>query len=210
MESEVTPTLAQLPQGTYQWSLPPPAPDIQPRWVIEPRQVPTNYLLGFFAGPPPPSDDYPAFMVATQLLSARLTDLIRQRLGLSYQSYAPFIERAVPIGGFYASTGKPEVIVPLVSAQIRMLSTQPLNSYLIAGLKESMLRARLLKATTSDAQAELLARAELYHGDWRFAGPSVQRIKALSASRVTAVVQKYMRGISMAYIGDTTRMRGFW
>jgi len=210
VESAVTRTLAGLPAGAYRWTLPPPAPDLQPRWVTEARALPTNYLLGYFVGPPPQAEDYPAFVLATQLLSAKVSELIRQRLGLSYASYAPFIERAVPIGGIYATTTKPEVIVPLVEAEIRLLSTQPFNPYAIAEFERSLLRGRLLGATTSDAQADLLARAELYYGDWRLAGPNLQRIKGVSSARITAAAQKYMRRISMAYIGDTTRMAGSW
>ena len=210
VESAVQRTLAELPAGSYHWTLPPPAPNIQPRWIVESRALPTNYLLGYFVGPPPQSEDYPAFVLATHILSSRVSNLIRLQLGLSYASFAPFIEQAVPIGGIYATTPKPEVIVPLLNTEINALAYKPLNPYAIAEFERALLRSRLLNGTGSDQQADLLARAELYYGDWRLAGPNMQRIKGVSPARIAAAAQKYMRAVCLAYIGDTTRMSGLW
>ena len=210
LEAAIQRTLGSLPAGAYQWTLPPPAPDVTPRWVIEPRALPTDYVLGYFVGPPPRSDEYPAFVVATHLLSARVTELIRLRLGLSYASAVPFIERAVPIGGIYASTTKPAVIVPLVETEINAIAKGPLNPYAIGEFEAGMLRGSLLSAAGSERQADLLARAQLYYGDWRLAGPNMRRIKGVTPGRVSAAAKKYMRSISLAFVGDTARMVGSW
>ena len=52
-ESLVAATLGKLPRGNYEWTLPPPPPKLPARWLVEHRQIPTNYILCFFAGPPP-------------------------------------------------------------------------------------------------------------------------------------------------------------
>jgi hypothetical protein len=38
----------------------------------------------------------------------------------------------------------------------------------------------------------------------------MQRIKGMSPARIAAGAQKHMRAVSVAYIGDTTRMSGLW
>ncbi len=210
VESALQATLAALPAGSYQWTLPPPAPNLQSRWIVESRALQTNYILGYFVGPSPQSDDYPAFIVATRLLSSEVNDLIRQQLGLSYASYAPFFEQGVPFGGIYATTAKPEVIVPLVQAEIARLTTVPRQPFLLAEFERALVRQNLLEAASSDDQADLLARAELYYGSWRLAGPNMQRIKGVNGTRVMNAAKKYMRGISLAFIGDTARMSGLW
>lgn len=210
VESAVQATLAGLPAGGYQWTLPPPAPDVQPRWVVESRALKTNYVLGYFVGPPPQSEEYPAFVVATLLLSSRVNDLIRRQLGLSYASYAPFFEQGVPFGGIYATTAKPELIVPLVQIEARRLATTPRHPVALAEFERAVVRQNLLDAASSDDQADLLARAELYYGSWRVAGPNMQRIKGVNPTRVMNAAKKYMRGMSLAFIGDTARMAGLW
>lgn len=210
VESAVQATLASLPAGAYRWTLPPPAPDIQPRWITESRALETNYLLGYFVGPPPQSEEYPAFVIATRLLSSRVNDLVRERLSLSYASYAPFFEQGVPFGGIYASSSKPELIVPLVELAVTRLTTMPIHPWALAEFESTMVRQNLLDGATSNEQADLLARAELYYGDWRRAGPNMQRLKGVSPERVQEAAKKYMRRMSLAFIGDTTRMNGFW
>lgn len=210
VESAIQATLAGLPAGDYRWTLPPPAPDIQPRWITESRALETNYLLGYFVGPPPQSEEYPAFVIATRLLSSRVNDLIRERLSLSYASYAPFFEQGVPFGGIYASSAKPELIVPLVELAVTRLTTMPIHPWALAEYESALVRQNLLDGATSNEQADLLARAELYYGDWRRAGPNMQRLKGVSPDRVQDAAKKYMRRMSLAFIGDTARMTGFW
>ena len=51
LEQLVQNTLGQLPRGTYTWS-PPRAPAKPGKaLVVRDVQLPTNYLLGFYAGP---------------------------------------------------------------------------------------------------------------------------------------------------------------
>src|SRR5207245_1900339 len=95
VDSLVMATIGLLPHGSYEWTLPPPVPrQKHSRWLIEGRQLPTNYILGYFTGPDASSNDYAAFRVATGLLSGRLTEAIRIEHSLSYAVYAPFLERA--------------------------------------------------------------------------------------------------------------------
>src|SRR5437667_12746321 len=103
-ESLVTATLGQLPHGDYHWVLPPPAPKIPARWLVEHRLIPTKYILAYFTGPPPTERSYWSFRVATALLSSQLHYVIRTQRRLSCDVYEPVIAPPLPIGGALAGT----------------------------------------------------------------------------------------------------------
>ncbi|HTG53221.1 MAG TPA: hypothetical protein VL980_00175, partial [Gemmatimonadaceae bacterium] len=55
-------------------------------------------------------------------------------------------------------------------------------------------------------QADQLARAQVYRGDYRYADRFVLDIHAVTPLAVQYVAQKYMRGFVWAYVGDTTKV----
>ncbi|HET7248615.1 MAG TPA: pitrilysin family protein [Gemmatimonadales bacterium] len=204
-------TIGTLPHGAYKWTLPPPLPhQDRSHWLIETRDLPTNYILGYITGPPVSHPDYPAFRVATDLLSSRLYEKIRVERGLSYAASAPFLERAVGVGGLYASTPKPEEVLPIMYDQIRWLLQDPLDGFVLHQFVTSF-RLQYVARNGSDAdQADLLARAELYLGDYQKTDRFLQQLYRIGPEDVRRVADRYMRIIQWAYIGNTERMEGHW
>jgi zinc protease len=207
----VTRTIGTLPHGAYKWTLPPPLPHLdRSHWLIETRDLPTNYILGYFTGPPVSNPDYAPFRVATELLSSQLFEHIRVQKSLSYMASAPFLERAVGVGGLYASTPKPEEVLPIMYDQIRWLLQERLDGFLLHRFINSF-RRQYLERNGSDAdQADLLARAELYLGDYQKTDRFLQQLYRVGPEDVQRVADRYMRIIQWAYIGNTTRMEGHW
>ncbi|HEY6223501.1 MAG TPA: pitrilysin family protein [Gemmatimonadales bacterium] len=207
----VTRTIGALPHGAYKWTLPPPLPhQDRSHWLIETRDLPTNYILGYITGPPVSNPDYPAFRVATDLLSSRLFEKIRVERGLSYAASAPFLERAVGVGGLYASTPKPEEVLPIMYDQIRWLLQEQLDGFVLHQFVTSF-RLQYVARNGSDAdQADLLARAELYLGDYQKTDRFLQQLYRIGPDDVRRVADRYMRIIQWAYIGNTERMEGHW
>jgi zinc protease len=210
VESLVTATLGHLPRGTYHWALPQPPAKARPRWLIEHRLIPTTYLLGLFAGPPPTSHSYWAFRVATALLSSQLHHAIRSERGLSYAAYAPFRESAIPVGGAYVSTPKPDRALMLMVDQIRELRDQPIDYFGLSRFIDSFSFDYLAENATSDGQADFLARAELYLGGYQHGDEFSKRLHSVSPDDILRAAGQYMAAIQFAYLGDTTRMHGHW
>jgi len=48
------------------------------------EKIPTNYILGVAPGPARSHSDYPAFSLATRILSERLFEEVRTKRNLSY------------------------------------------------------------------------------------------------------------------------------
>ena len=207
----VTRTIGTLPHGDYAWTLPPQVPhQDRSHWLIESRELPTNYILGYFTGPPASNPDYAPFRVATDLLSSRLFEAIRVEHSLSYAAYAPFLERAVGVGGLYVSTPKPEEALPLMYDQIRWLLQEPLDGFLLHRYVNSF-RLEYVSRNSSDAdQADFLARAALYLGDYRQTDRYLQQLYRVGPEDIMRVADRYMRVIQWAYIGNTARMEGHW
>lgn len=209
-ESLVTATLGQLPHGDYHWSLPPPAPDVRAHWLVEHRAIPTNYMLGFFTGPPATERGYWAFRVATALLSSEIHHTVRTQRSLSYAAYAPFIDRAVPIGGVYASTPKPDQVLPLMLDAVRTVQREELEYFDLERFLDSYTFDYLEENATAADQADFLARAELYLGSYRRGEEFIKRLRSVTPRDIVLVASTYMSKIQYAYLGDTTRMRGRW
>jgi zinc protease len=211
VESLVTATIGRLPPGNYKWTLPPPVPrQKQSNWLIEARGLPTNYILGYFTGPAASSDDYVAFKLATGLLSSQLFETIRVEHSLSYAAYSPFLERAVAVGGLYASTPKPELVLPMMYDQIRLLLRERIDRYALHRFTNQYVLEHLAQSGTNLGQADLLARAELYLGDYRLTDKYLLQLRRVSPDDIYKAVDRYMRNIQWAYVGDTVRMAGAW
>jgi zinc protease len=210
VDSLVTATLGRLPRGDYRWALPQPPPTAKPHWLIEHRQTQTSYMLGLFAGPPPTQHLYWAFRVATALLGSGLHRAIRTERGLSYAAYAPYRAYAVPVGGAYASTPKPDKTLLLMVEQINQLGSQELDYFGLSRFIDSFSFDYLAENATAAGQADFLARAELYLGGYQRGDEFIKRLHNVSPDDIHAVVGLYMSAIQYAYLGDTTRMHGHW
>lgn len=210
VESLVTATVGRLPPGDYKWTLPSPPPQKRSRWLIEPRTLPTNYILGYFTGPSADNRNYAAFRVATDLLSSRLFQAIRVERGLSYSAHAPFEDRAVAVGGLYASSRQPERVLSLMYRQIESLLHEGVDGFALSRFIDNYLLEYLGQNSSSAAQADFLARAQLYLGDYRRADKYMQELRRVRPDDVGRAVDRYMRFVQWAYLGDTVRMKGKW
>ncbi len=210
VESLVTATLGQLPRGRYHWTLPPLAPEREVAWLIQQRPIPTAYMLGLFAGPRPTSRYYWAFRVATALLSSGLNSTIRTERGLSYAAYAPYDECAIPVGGMYASTPKPDKVLPLMVREMQLLSEREYDYFALQRFIDSFSFEYLSANATAAGQADFLARAELYLGSYESGADFTKRLHEVSPADIQGVAAQYMTRIQYAFLGDTARMHGRW
>jgi zinc protease len=211
VESLVSGSLGQLPRGDYRWTLPPaPVPPRGSRWLVDHRPLATTYVVGYFAGPPTTSHRYWAFRVATALLSSSLHRAIRLNRGLSYAAYAPYLDQAIPVGGAYVSTPKPDEALPLLVQQIVNLGEDRLDRGVLARFIDSFSFDYLADNSSAASQADFLARAELYLGSYLRGEEFLRRMHNVAPDDIMMIARDYMTHIQYAYLGDTLRMHGAW
>jgi zinc protease len=208
VEQLVRGTLARLPQGSFKWVIPTEPPSRRGQAVVVSRSLPTNYILGYYSGPPATSPDYPALRVATAVLSGRMFAEIRSRRNLTYAVDAPFLDRAVSAGGLYVTTVSPDLTLDLMRQELEGLRRDQIDPTALERLVQQFITDYFLDNETNSDQANFLARAELYRGDYRTADQFVDDLRKVTPDDVRRVATRYMRNVTFAYIGDPKRLTG--
>lgn len=206
VEQLVQRTLAQLPRGNYTWTAPRIPPRLGKSLITREADLPTNYILGYYVGPPARDPDYQALRVATAVLSGRFFTEIRSRRNLSYEVDAPFIERAVAAGGVYVTTVNPNGTLDLMHREIVRLKTELIDPKGLDRLVEQFLTEYFLKNETNGDQATFLARAQIYQGDYRAASHFVEAIRRVQPEDVRRVALQYIHDFRFVYIGKPSAL----
>jgi zinc protease len=206
VERLVSTTLATMPKGTYKWTAPPPVMTTGRALAIDNRPLPTNYLLGYAPGPSATDPDYTALRVATAVLSGRLFTEVRSRRNLSYAVEAPFMERANAVGGLYVTTVDPNQVLRLMRQELTTLQTESVDPVGLKRLEQQFITEYYLKNETNGDQANVLARAELYQGDFRAADRFMAGLRRVTPEDVRRVAQKYLKDFRFAYVGDASKL----
>lgn len=206
IEKLVAQTLGRLPRGTYKWTSPPRVPERETAVVVERRQLPTNYIVGYYSGPLATGDDYRALRVATMVLTGRMFAEIRTRQNLTYDVHAPFVDRAATVGGLYVSTASPDTTMKLMKAAVTALQTGLVDPVGLRQMEQQFITEYFLDNETNAAQADFLARAQLYEGDYRAADRFVSELRNVTPEAVQRVARKYMKGFRFAYVGDPAKL----
>jgi zinc protease len=206
VEKLVRESIGRLPRGSYAWSLPDPPADLPSGYVVEKRALPTNYLQGYFHGPKATSQDYAALRLACAVLSGRLFGEVRQRRNLSYSVNAPFVERAFSLGGLYVTTTQPDEVLSIMLQQVKALQEGIITAEGLEQLVQQFIVTYFLDNETNADQANMLARAELYQGDFRRASRFVQELRAVTPDDIQRAARTYMSKVRWAYVGDPAKV----
>lgn len=206
LESLIHSTLGRLPAGSYKWTLPEPIPITPTSAVLVQRELPTNYILGYVAGPLASSPDYAALRVAATVLTGQMFAEIRGRQNLTYDVHAPFLERAASASGLYVTTVSPDTTLKLMKSFIVQLQNETVTSDGLQRLELQFITQYFLDNETNASQADFLARSQLYQGDYRHAMTFVEDLRSVTPAAVQAAARKYMKNFHWAYLGDTTKV----
>lgn len=202
----VATTFGKLPRGDYRWTPPTATAATGGPAVLAQKRLPTNYLLGYYIGPPASSTDATALRIATAVLAGRLFTEIRSRRNLTYDVDAPFEERAITTGGLYVTTVFSDSTLEIMRRETDYMKRHTVDAEQLRVIEQQFITEFFLRNETNAEQANQLARAQVYRGDYRFADRFEEDIRSVTATAVQYVSQKYMRGFVWAYVGDTARV----
>ena len=202
VERLVRGTLGTLPKGDYVWTLPDAPPGGAAPLVVEARRLPTNYILGYYPGPAASSADIPALRVATSVLSGRLFQEVRGRRNLTYAVHAPLVDRGIVAGGLYVTTVAPDEVLRIMREEVTRLQTELIDARALPEMVGLFLTDYFLDNETNAAQADFLARAQLYKGNYEAADGFVRSLREVSNEDIRRVARQYMRNMHWAYVGD--------
>jgi len=201
LEPLVARAFGSTPRGSYTWAAPRPPAKLGRALLARPADLPTNYILGYYAGPAARDPDYQALRIATAVLNGRFFTEIRSRRNLSYEVDAPFVERALSTAGVYVTTVDPNQTLRLMRAEITRLQTELIDPLGLDRLIQQFITDFFLKNETNGDQATFLARAQIYQGDYRAAGRFVDELRKVKPEDVRRVARTYMHDFRFVYLG---------
>ena len=131
---------------------------------------------------------------------------MRSRQNLTYAVDAPLVERAVSAGGLYVTTVNPERTIEVMQRELLDLQTGMVDPSSLERLILQFITQYFLDNESGAQQADFLARAELYYGDFRRADGFVYELRAITPADIQRASLRYMRDIRFVYIGEARRV----
>lgn len=200
-------SIGTLPRGAYQWSLPTPITPSTPAVVSASRRITTDYVYGYMHGPSVASPDYPAFQYAMGVLSGFVSFTVREQQGLSYAAGVGVVERGITGAVFNVSTTRPDSVIKLFNRLLESYEDQlRIPTSIMKETAESFRNQYLFGIETSASHADMLARAQLYDGDYRAATRRAEVMAAVRSPDLRRMVRTYGKNIQYAFVGDTSRV----
>jgi zinc protease len=205
IERLVAQSLGRLDAGNYRWTLPDTLPRSRAAAITIDRPLPTNYILGQYAGPPAGTRDYQALRVATAVLAGQLFGEVRSRRNLTYAVDAPFVERAVASGGLYVSTSSPDLTLTVMRQELEALKTGYVDREALERLIQQFITEYFMQNETAAEQADFLARARLYNGSHQATERFTEDLRSITPEDIRRAAQRYIRDVRFVYLGDASR-----
>jgi zinc protease len=201
VRAKVTASFAKLPRGTYKATAVPQLAFAAPTLHVTAKDLPTHYVNGIYAAPPPDSPDIDAMRVATSILRDRVFDQVRLRRALSYAPNAFLNDQRANTGGIYVTAVDANAAVRVMLAEISRLQTEPVDPGEIESVAAQFLTNYYVDQQTNAAQTGTLARAEILGGGWQRSTSLIERINAVTPFDVRRAAARYMRHIQFIVLG---------
>ena len=167
------------------------------------RQLPTNYLLGYYAGP---SARDPGLSGAARRVRGAVRALLhRDPLAAKsvIRSRGAVSRARDRDGGVYVTTTDPNADAPVMRAEIDRLQRELIDAAGLERLTQQFITDYFLKNETNADQATFLARAQIYHGDYRAADHFVDDLRRVRPDDVRRVARQYMHDFRFVYLGKS-------
>lgn len=195
-------SFGRLPRGSYRAEAVPQLAFDRSTVEVTSRNLPTNYVQGFFTAPPLNSPDIYAMRIASSILRDRVFQEVRVRRNLSYAPDAFLRSQGANIGGIYVTAVDANQSVHVMLDEITRLQREPVDDEDIQGVVAQYLTTYYMGQETNSAQAAELAQYELLGGGWRNSTGFVDKLNAVTPAEVQRVAQKYMRNIRFVVLGN--------
>ena len=179
---------------------------VTPDVMVVKRELPTNYITGYFAAPPPSDPDYAALRVATDILSERLFEEVRTKRNLTYSVGAGLSNRAANRGSLYVTAVEPDTTLKVIFSEVRRLQREPLPLSTLSENVNTFLTEFWMDQQTNMGQARQLGFFELLGGGYQNLDRFVDAVRRVTPSDVERVATRYMQHARFAVIGDPAKI----
>lgn len=206
LKSRIAATFGKLPRGDYKPEAPPALVFNTSTLEVTTRELPTNYVQGFYTAPSITSPDIYPMYVASSLLRDRVFEEVRVKRNLSYAPDAFLRSQAANIGGIYVTAVDANQAVRVMLNEMTRLQRDLVSRDDITGAIAQFLTTYYIGQETNAAQAGSLAEYELIGGGWRNSLQFLGNLRAVTPADVQRVSQKYMRNIRFVVLGNPAQI----
>ncbi|HVF38715.1 MAG TPA: pitrilysin family protein [Gemmatimonadaceae bacterium] len=179
---------------------------ITPELYVVKRDLPTNYITGFFGAPTLSDPDYVAFRVATDVLGNRLFEEVRTKRNMTYAVAAGLESRMANRGRLYVTAVEPDTTLKVIFSEVKRLQNEPVPRERLAETANASLTNYLMRQQTNMGQAAALGLWELVGGGWQNYDRFVRGYRRVTPADVQRVAKKYMTKARFAVIGDPAKV----
>ena len=173
-----------------------------PALRVEQLDVPTNYILGYYAAPTIGHPDYPALVMATRHLRDRLFEEVRTKRNLTYSVSSNVGQRGDNVGFLYVSAVDPQATIPVMFDEVTRLQNETIDDEQLEKVRNVYLTGHYMDQETNSSIAGQLGRAELIGGDWRRSRQFVDDIMEVTPEDIRRVAETYMSNYQFGVVGD--------
>jgi predicted Zn-dependent peptidase len=199
--------LAAVPRGSFVLK---PLPAVQfskAALISAEKKLPTNYITSLFVAPGWRSPDFASAMVALQVLNWREFEEVRTKRSLSYAPHAGLNpNRELPDGSLYVTATDPNATMKVMFAEAKRLQQEPVPDKELAGTKAVFLSGFLMRAESTDGQADILAHAQIFGGDFKLARGFPDKVRAVTAVDVQSFAKKSIGHLQTFVLGDPSKL----
>jgi zinc protease len=206
LKARLAATFGKLPRGDYKPQTTPPLTFNASTLEVTTRELPTNYVQGFYTAPPITSADIYPMYVASSLLRDRVFEEVRVKRNLSYAPDAFLRTQAANIGGIYVTAVDANQAVRVMLNEMTRLQRELVSKDDINSVIAQFLTTYYIGQETNAAQAGGLAQYELIGGGWRKSLQFLEKLRAVTPADVQRVSQKYMKNIRFVVLGNPAQI----
>lgn len=208
LKARVTASFGKLPRGDYKAPALPQLVFSASTLEVTSRQLPTNYIQGFYTAPPITSPDIYPMYVASSMLRDRVFEEVRVKRNMSYAPDAFLRNQAANIGGIYVTAADQYAndAVRVMLNEVTRLQREPVSRDDITSVVAQFLTTYYIGQETNAAQAANMAQYELIGGGWRNSLSFFEKLRAVTPADVARVSQKYMRNIRFVVLGNPAKI----
>lgn len=169
---------------------------------IADRDLPTNYVLGYFPAPSPGATDYPAMVVATEYLRDKLFEEVRTRRNLTYAVSAGLGTQRENYGYLYVTAADPETTMGVIFNTIEEMKLIQIPKAELDEVVNVYLTQHYMGLETNGGQAGMLAEAQIVSGDWRMAEAFLAEVRSVTPEDVQIAARKYFNDYRFGVVGN--------
>ncbi len=202
LEGMVRKSFGDLPAGSFTSKPPAGVRHQAPSMKIVNRELPTKYIVGYFAAPTFGSADFYPLRLATAILHNRLFQEVRTKRGLSYAPAAGIAADIANHGYIYVTAVNPDTTIAVMLHELRRMQDEPVSAKEVRDQANQLLTGYYMTVETNASQADLLARFELSGLGYEQAGRIKENTLKVTPEDIQRVCKEYMHNLQYVLIGN--------